>query len=377
MFSQIVLVSSDNGCQHLVVPAPGAPMARKEKANSWYTQHKSAVLIFGLFVFGLVLLTIGVLVEEGDRRSEKFLGKLLIELSIASFVGGIATLFLSLPDVRHQLSSVLATLFSEGKIAGLLSVTARELLNKELVQHRLGAEVARIDPDLFRSLTELTDDGLRCVNLHDYHLVTSFGPHRTNPAAFLHQRAVITFRINICHLLSAAVRVVKFPYKVAYDIDLPFGIEMTDEEFLQEFRLKIGATEFTEAKISRQEHAEVRSVKFEFETEFDLTAETTSVEVTYRAARLKSDNVSIWRARYPTCGFQTSVHYTRDFDYSGKWFTSIGSKSAAGMFASLDNGITATRDDWVLPGEGIAIYWMSKDQGGVAAPPAGNIETKR
>jgi hypothetical protein len=163
------------------------------------------------------------------------------------------------------------------------------------------------------------------------------------------------------------VRVVKFPYKVTYGIDLPFGIEMTDEEFLQEFKLKIGSTEFTQAKITREQHAEVRSVKFEFEAEFDLTAETTGVEVKYSAARLKSDNVSIWRARYPTCGFQTSVYYTTDFDYSGKWFASVGSKSASG-FASLYNGFTATRDDWVLPGEGIAIYWMSKLQGAQSAP---------
>lgn len=344
-------------------------MARKEKAHSWYNQHKSAILIFALLMAGLVLVTIGLWIEE---EGFKFLGKLLIELAIASFVGGVATLFLSLPDVRHQLTSVLATLFSEGKIAGLLSPTARDSLNKELVQHRLGGEVARIDQDLFQSLTELTDESLKCVHLHDYHLVTSFGPHRTNPA-FLYQRAVITFRISICHLLSAAVRMVKFPYKVSYEIDLPVGIEMSDEEFLQEFRLKIGDKEFTEAKLTRQQKAEVRSVKFEFETELELTAGTTGVEVTYRAARLKSDNVSTWRARYPTCGFQTSVHYTSDFDYSGLWFTSIGSKNAPGTFASLGNGITATRDDWVLPDEGIVIYWMLKEPGavGAASTPSG------
>lgn len=342
-------------------------MARKEKASSWYAQHKSAVLIFSLFVIGLVLLSIGILVEAKEGKYEKFLGKLLIELSIASFVGGIATLFLSLPDVRHQLSSVLATLFSEGKIAGLLSRPARDLLNRELVQHRLGTEVAGIDQDLFCRLTDLTDECLRCVHLHDYHLATSFGPHKTNPR-FLYKRAVINFRINISHLLSASAKVVEFPYKVSYGIDLPFGVEMTDEEFLQEFKLRIGNTEFTEAKITREQSADVRSVKFEFETKFDLTAPSTGVEVTYRAARLKSDNVSIWQARYPTCGFQTSVSYSRDHDYSGKWFASVGSKNTPGMFASLDNGITATRDDWVLPEEGIAIYWMLKEPGAVAAP---------
>ena len=341
-------------------------MARKDKANTWYVQHKSAVLIFALFVVGLVLVSVGLLIEE--RHGPEFFGKLLIELAIASFVGGIATLFLSLPDVRHQLSSVLATLFSEGKIAGLLSPSARDLLNKELVQHRLGAEVTGIDQDLFRRLTDLTDDCLRCVHLHDYHLTTSLGPHPNR--RFLYQQAVISFQIHISHLLSAAVKVVKFPYKVAYTIDLPSGVDMTDQEFLQEFKLTIGRSEFTEAKISRERNAEVRSIKFEFETEFDLAAPSTGVEVIYRAARLTSDNVHIWQARYPTCGFQTSVTHTRDYEYSGKWFASVGPKEGPGRFASLGNGITATRDDWVLPDEGIVIYWMSKEPGAVGASPA-------
>jgi hypothetical protein len=334
-------------------------MAKNTKEKSWFTLHKSAFLIFALFVVGFVFVIVGIFVEEGEGRYAQFLGKLLIELSIASFVGGIATLFLSLPDVRHQLTSVLATLFSEGKIAGLLSVTARESLNKELLQQRLGTEVARIDEDLFGRLIDLNDESLKCVHLHDYHLVTSFGTHPNNPA-FLYQRAVITFRINISHLLSHADRPVKFPFKVSYEIDLPLGTIMSDKEFLFEFKLKVGDMEFTEAKIERKENGEVRALRFEFEKEFGLNAEDTGVEVTYRAARLKSDNVSIWRARYPTRGFQTSVYYTNDFDYNCKWFTSVRAKSAAGMFASLDNGITATRDDWVLPGEGIAIYWTPK-----------------
>jgi hypothetical protein len=341
-------------------------MADNDKGKTWYARHKSAVLIFALFVIGFVLVTVGIGIEGGEGKYTQFFGKLFIELSIASFVGGIATLFLSLPDVMRQLSEVLATLFSTGKIAGLLSVTARELLNKELLQQRLGTDVAKIDEDFFTRLSDLTDEYLKSVHLEDYHSNTSFGTHPKNPA-FLEQTSAMTFRVKIGHLLSHPPHPVKFLYKVAYTIDVPLGITMSDDDFLLEFRLKVGASEFTEAKISRKQYDGVCALKFEFEKEFGLTVEDTSVELKYRAARLNSDNTSIWRARYPTRGFQTSVYHTDAFDYFCTWFTSVRATTTdpllGGTFASLGKGISATRDDWVLPGEGIAIYWTPKRDG--------------
>jgi hypothetical protein len=354
-------------------------MANNDKGKSWYAQHKSAVLIFALFVIGFVLVIVGVGIEAIQGEYKRFFGKLLIELAIASFVGGIATLFLSLPDVRHQLSSVLATLFSEGKIAGLLSVTARELLNKELLQQRLGTDVAKIDDHLFDRLTDLTDECLKNVHLDGYHLEKSFGPHPKNPA-FLYESAAITFRIKISHLLSHPARPVKFPYKVTYQIDVPLSTSMSDDDFLLEFRLKVGDSVFTEAKISRKENGEVSALKFEFEKEFDLTVEDTGVELRYKAARLKSDNASIWRARYPTRRFQTSVYYTNAFDYTCMWFTSVRAKTVdpllGGTSTSIHAGITATRDDWVLPGEGIAVYWTPKQDATMPAVQTSDIRDR-
>jgi hypothetical protein len=339
-------------------------MTDNDKDQSWFALHKSAVLIFALFVIGFVLVIVGIGVEGLEGQYKQFFGKLLIELSIASFVGGIATLFLSLPDVRHQLSGVLAKLFSEGKIAGLLSVNARELLNKELLQQRLGADVIRIDEDFFTRLTDLTDEYLKSVHLEDCHSNMSFGKH-ANPA-FLEQTTAMTFRVKIGHLLSHPSRPVKFPYKITYRIDIPLGMAIEDNEFLLEFRLKVGANEFTEATVSRKQYDRVLTLKLEFEKEFDLTVEDTGVELKYRAARLKSDNTSIWRARYPTRGFQTSVYHTDDFDYFCTWFTSVRATTTdpllGGTSASLGKGISASRDDWVLPGEGIAIYWTPKQE---------------
>jgi hypothetical protein len=335
-------------------------MAKNDKGQNWYAQHKSAVLIFSLFFVGLILVIIGISVEGEYKR---FFGKLLIELSIASFVGGIATLFLSLPDVRHQLSAVLATLFSEGKIAGLLSPTARELLTKELVQQRLGTDVARIDERLFNRLTDLGDQCLKNVHLENFSLDKSFGPHPKN-RAFLYESAVITFRIKVGHLLSESSHSIKFPYKMIYKIDVPLSTVMSDDDFLLEFRLKVGNSQFNDAQVSRDERDEVCALKFEFEKEFDLAVDDTAVELAYKAARLKSDNASIWRARYPTCGFRTSVYYTDDFEYTCKWFTSLGPKNSdplrGGTCTPIRAGLTAARDDWVLPGEGIAVVWTTK-----------------
>jgi hypothetical protein len=173
-------------------------MAKTDRKNGYFERHKSALLILCLFVLGLLFAVLGIWAEAGLSN---FFGKFLVELSITLLVGCIAALFLSLRDVREQLAAVLGTLFSEGKIAGLLSITARELLSKELVQTRLGTGIVSIDEELLGGLNQLIDECLRSVHLRNFSIALSIQPHPTNPA-FHAQQTAITFRIDISHLSS-------------------------------------------------------------------------------------------------------------------------------------------------------------------------------
>ncbi|MEY2560915.1 MAG: hypothetical protein QOG51_1330 [Verrucomicrobiota bacterium] len=344
-------------------------MARKNRPESWFDRHKSAIFIFWLFIIGLALVTTGLVFEAQEAEYQRYLGKLFIELSIACIVGCIATIFLSLREVRSQLSSVLGTLFSEGEVVGLLTRDARQLLNKKLLQYRLGSDVVQIKDELFERLTKLTDASLKSIHLEDYSVITTIQTHPTN-TAFDSEQNVITFRINIAHKVGESGRL-EFPFKIGYEIDLPRGTTMTDEEFLVDFELKVGNLKFKEAPVIRTEEGDVRSLRFLFEKKLEIDS-ATSVQLKYKVARLKADNISIWRAIYPTRQFQMTIQGAPDLDYGCKWFGSFSPDRIDENYSVLGDVITARRDDWFLPNEGIAISWTPKVAGPVAS--SGSVE---
>jgi hypothetical protein len=333
--------------------------------ETWFREHLSAIYIFGLFAFGLLTATSGIWLESETGaipfgRWNAYCGKLLIELSIASIAGAIATVFLSLRDVREHISSIIAKLFSEGRIAGLLSREARTLLDHEIVHRRLGSEVTHIDDGLLRQLTELSDQCLKSVHLHDYHIDKSFGRHPKNPS-LIYECTAINFEVQIGHLKTP----VDFQYGMGYEILLPSEAEISDEDFLIGFSLRFGEEEFSRdsCTIVRLTRECGYAVRFEFNKSFRLESDT-PVRLAYRAALLEPDTVTMWTARYPTFGLRVSLNYSSDWDYACKWFTSLKAKPGdwfdGGEIQQLDRGICATTHGWVLPGEGLVINWTQK-----------------
>jgi hypothetical protein len=336
-------------------------MANNDKSNgrSWIREHQSPILIFGLLIGGSILAAVGTWLET----EHEFFGKFLTEISLALLVGAIVAVFLSIPDVVDHLSDVLGRLFTADKITDLLSPAAREKLMVKLVQERLGAEVVDIEQNLFAGLTKLTDDCLRSVHLQNFYVTTDFG-HHPNNANFLSQKTTVSFRILTRHLERD--RTIRFPYRYSYRVVVPLelSIALRNEDFLLTFALTVDGKKLGEPQVSRETKDTMCAIKFEFEKEFDLTSEETSVALNYTAAALEGDNTSLSRVRYPTRGFAKTIHYTKDFEYDCLWFTSIGQKIGGPLNGSTSEptpeGITTRRDNWVLPGEGVAIFWSPK-----------------
>jgi len=334
---------------------------RHSNGRSWFDEHKSPLLIFGLLIGGILLAAVGTWVET--KYDFDFLGKFLTEISLALLVGAIVAVFLSIPDVVDHLSDVLGRLFTADKITDLLSPAARETLMARLVQERLGAGVAKIEQSLFTGLTKLTDDCLKSVHLQNFFVTTDFGPHPTN-ANFLSQKTTVSFRILTSHLQRN--RTIQFPYRYSYRVVVPLELSegLSDGDFLLAFALTVDGKEFDERHVTRNTKDRMCTIKFEFKKEFELTSEDTGVALNYRAMALRGDNTSLSRVRYPTRGFAKTIHYTKDFEYDCLWFTSIGQKIGGPLNGSMSEptpeGITTRRDDWVLPGEGVAIFWSPK-----------------
>jgi hypothetical protein len=343
-------------------------MTGHTNGKSWIAGHKSAFLIFGLFLGGIVLAIVGTLLEAYFRPSEAFdlrplLGKVVIELSLALIVGGIAAVFLSLEEVVKLLSSTLAELFTQGEIAGLLSPTARETLMQKLVQERLGTGVKQIESGLYKDVIKLSDECLKSIHLRDFYVTTDFEPHPQNEN-FLSQQTTITFRVHIAHLRFEPH--VSFPYRYSYRVTVPLEIAdcLPDADFLLNFSLTVAGKEFTERQLTRQTKDGMCTIKFQFERIFDLITDETDVSLNYKAAALKDDTSSISRVRYPTRGFAKTIHYTDDFDYDCAWFGTIGQEIGADVreckTERIPRGLTTRRFDWLLPGEGVALFWCPK-----------------
>ena len=335
-------------------------MADQNNGRSWFDEHKSPLLIFGLLIGGILLAAVGTWVET----KYDFLGKFLTEISLALLVGAIVAVFLSIPDVVDHLSDVLGRLFTADKITDLLSPAARETLMARLVQERLGAGVAKIEPSLFTGLTKLTDDCLKSVHLQNFFVTTDFGPHPTN-ANFLSQKTTVSFRILTNHLKRD--RTIRFPYRYSYRVVVPLELStgLSNEDFLLAFALTVDGSKLGKPPpVSREVKDTMCAIKFEFEEEFELTSVDTGVALNYRAVALGGDNTSLSRVRYPTHGFAKTIHYTKEFEYDCLWFTSIGQNIGGPLNGSISEptpeGITTRRDDWVLPGEGVAIFWSPK-----------------
>jgi hypothetical protein len=268
---------------------------------------------------------------------------------------------------------VLGRLFTTGEIASRLSPTARDTLMQKLVQERLGADVGTIEQNLFEGLIKLTDDSLKSVHLRNFYVTTDFEPHPTS-ASFLAQKTTITFRILTSHLRPN--RAIQFPYTYSYRIIVPVDIstELSDKDFLLAFALTVDGNKLGEPHVSRVTKDALCTIKLEFKQEFELTSDDTGIAFNYRAAALKSDNTSISRVRYPTRGFAKTIHYTEDFDYDCTWFASIGQKVGGPPNGSTSeptpSGLTTRRDSWVLPGEGVAIYWSPKHRARTAVTDA-------
>jgi hypothetical protein len=328
--------------------------------DSWFSEHKSALFILCLFFIGFILVTLGILLHD-DNQIINFLGKLLIELSIASFAGCIATIFLSLRDVRHNLASTVATLVSEGHVVGLLSRNAQQNLNREIVQNNIKDRALFIENSLFNNITKISNQCLQMVHLYNYHWQQTISQHPTNQNLLVND-VVRTFRIRTSHLRHP----VNFDFKLLHEISIQSFPNITDEEFAPSFDAQFGNERFTKEYLSLKKDKIGSLLVFRcvFEQVIEIEEDEIDVKINYRIAYTKSENTTAVILRYPTLGFHFSMNYSDAFDYDCVWFKSQKPKDEdfpgrEEIFPYV-RGISVATHDWVLPGEGIYINWIPK-----------------
>ena len=339
------------------------------QSSSWWKQHKSAVFIFALFILGIFLLLVSTVLHSYHQSIEPYLGKhlteilglFITELCITAFVGGIAAIFLSLPDVKHHLASTMSDLFSRGQIVDTISENSKRILSKEIVRSHIISKALEVDDALFDHFTNLSDNCLSMIHLYNHNWRHELTPY-PNKDEFLIYSVSRDFTIKLSHLNKPS----KFDTPFFQIISIQYYLDIKDEEFLLHFSANIGDINFTRDDVSIKKEIihEMPHIGFEFNKSINLYRDTTA-KFSYKIAYPKKENTAIVLARYPTLGFTSSLTYSNQFEYTGIFFKSNQNsrgKQIPGL-ADTDRsalGITVTTLDWVLPGEGIFITWTPK-----------------
>ena len=326
---------------------------------SWHKQHASAIFLALLLLLSVVLLLGGFSLQAKTSPMSKTAGNLLVQLSGAALATSIATAFLGFSDVRDSLAATLARLFSEGSVVKLLSSDVRDVIHKEIIMSRLAGTAREIEPSLLEHLTGITNACLGAPHIQNYNIRDILVQHPARPD-LLAREVAVSFRISARHLTDPMT---PLPYLFLYQIPIPDGDEIDERDFLLEFEATLGNERFTreDVGVRKKNKGGVDFLRFIFETSVPIGHELDAY-INYKAAAVKHDTFAVYRARYPTRGFNVTLNDSGGQDYDGVW--SKATKPLEKGFPGrkelriLPNGISAVTNDWVLPGEGIAFSWM-------------------
>lgn len=87
------------------------------------------------------------------------------------------------------------------------------------------------------------------------------------------------------------------------------------------------------------------------------------VTVSLESVSDKNDPTEICYAWYPTKGFRVTLLYRPDVLYDVAWFTNWTGPAtdfpSRAQFILMPTGVTAYTDEWMMPGNGVILYWFS------------------
>ena len=100
--------------------------------RTWLKNQLPAIYIFLILSLGFILV---ILAKYFDSTGASFsiISPILSGLGGTFIGGGIATIFLNLPNTRKYISSTIANLFATGEIINSLSPEHRAFLKKSII----------------------------------------------------------------------------------------------------------------------------------------------------------------------------------------------------------------------------------------------------
>jgi hypothetical protein len=324
--------------------------------RKWLKEHGSAVYIGLLLILGLTGLVLGQWL--GQIPNARSWGEFAIHLSGAIIAVGFTAVLFAIGDFRDSMAKVVADLFDKGGIIGHLTDASKRRLRKRLTEALCNRPDNPIDDSLYSHLDELVCGCACSFVASNYSHTKTLIPVKDNPD-------LLTSSFNSSYRITAPVAgpsLCSFPARYFFSWTVANDIApKTTAEWVRRFRFVAGEKEFDLKAATvefKEENGETTcTLKFEQKVEFQGHLD---IKISGEVLASRLDPVESRIARYPTLGFNVRLNFEQGLAYDCHFFSSRPPNKLALKewdVNKTESGITFHTNDWVLPGEGVMLYY--------------------
>lgn len=328
--------------------------------GSFVRNHSSAILLVGTCLLGVTSFITGFMLGLSADQAQRTMGTFMLQLGGSMIAVALTALFFNLPDMKEYLSQSIFALFASGTGVKLLSEETREALSASLMLERLGKCVTTYEPTLMRHISTIQTRVLQSPYVTNYHYAVTIYDH-TKYADIVMNHTVLSYRMHVHHLADGRRTI---PLRYFQECILPKGTVTKPEEWIVSFKLEFGPHLFTntDLELSMSDINDSILVRAVFVKNVELTQDT-DMSLNVQSLNDRNDPVELVYARYPSQGFQISMTYSELYVYDCAWFLQCDNSQdnpPTGRVDHVNNGIHAKTNEWVMPGEGVMIYYAPK-----------------
>ena len=327
--------------------------------RSFIAQHASALFLAALVVIGIVLMVAGYELSEPTATQRGAAGSILMQFAGALIAVSLTAFLFNLPDLRNYLARTIADLFSRGDVVAILSEPTQGVLRRRLVLELAGETVESYEPTLMSELELLSQLSLRApyATNHTNEIRVTASP---DVAGLFVESSVASYRLHTHHL-----RLDHYPFTMRYshEVAFPRDIAPAKDKWIESFSFRAGDKQFgrSDLDVTVEDLGELRVFRADFSHQIDVRE---FIDVCCEAKLLctERDPLLIVSARYPTQGMRVSLTFDSERLYDCAWFRRCEVEQKVPSRDILDSrpdGITVSTNNWILPGEGVVLYYYT------------------
>lgn len=269
-----------------------------------------------------------------------------------------------MPDLRDSIAKSVGDLLSRGDFINYLALTQQRFLAKAMLETRSKLKIGSIDADFFNHLDSTQTAIASSVYYTNYRQSKNIRRLKSGEKTVEHTIRR-SYRLHPgfgCQLPVSR----NISFRIQWSV--PETSRLISESWCTEFKARIGNDNFTivDAKTDKHKKDDVERWELTFEKKVELER---AMDITFSIKVLGNtdDPVDICIAREACLGFEISLSFEEGLLFDCAF---LGAASPLvdhfnrGAVNYESNGVTFRTNDWVMPGEGVVVYYQfcnSKD----------------